>query len=109
MRHFANGEYLCLSVSDKKASLWTKDGVRLTAIAERATGGAAAAVREAGRLIGPLRVDVEREERSQHGAVAVVHRRADCGGGGSPGTERGGVPGAVPGGRDRNANGLTEQ
>ena len=29
------GEYICLSGSDRKASLWTKEGVRLTAIAER--------------------------------------------------------------------------
>ena len=35
VRHFANGEYLCLSGSDKKATLWNKDGVRLTDIAER--------------------------------------------------------------------------
>jgi len=34
-RHFSNGEYLCISGSDRKASLWTKEGVRLTSIAER--------------------------------------------------------------------------
>ena len=35
VRHFSNGEYICVGGSDKKASLFTKDGVRLTAIAER--------------------------------------------------------------------------
>ena len=33
--HFANGEYLCVGGSDRKATLWTKEGVRLTTIAER--------------------------------------------------------------------------
>ena len=31
--HFGNGEYLCVGGSDRKATLWTKDGVRLTTIA----------------------------------------------------------------------------
>ena len=35
VRHFSNGEYICLGGSDRKASLWTKDGVRLVTIAER--------------------------------------------------------------------------
>lgn len=33
--YFANGEYLCVGGSDRKATLWTKEGVRLTTIAER--------------------------------------------------------------------------
>ena len=33
--HFSNGEYLCVGGSDKKATLWTKEGVRLSTIAER--------------------------------------------------------------------------
>ena len=32
--YFSNGEYICLGGSDRKASLWTKEGVRLTSIAE---------------------------------------------------------------------------
>eukprot|EP00727_Mastigamoeba_balamuthi_P011662 m51a1_g7118 putative intraflagellar transport protein 122 homolog isoform x2 (1281) ;mRNA; r:111972-117314 len=32
---FSNGEYMCIGGSDKKASLWTKEGVFLTTIAER--------------------------------------------------------------------------
>mmetsp|Transcript_26127 Transcript_26127/g.60322 ORF Transcript_26127/g.60322 Transcript_26127/m.60322 type:complete len:1204 (+) Transcript_26127:58-3669(+) len=34
--YFSNGEYLCLGGSDRKVSLWTKEGVRLTNVAERA-------------------------------------------------------------------------
>jgi len=33
--HFANGEYLCVGGSDRKATLWTKEGVRLTPMAEK--------------------------------------------------------------------------
>jgi hypothetical protein len=32
VRHFANGEYLCVGGSDKQASLWTKEGVNLTSL-----------------------------------------------------------------------------
>ena len=35
VRHFSNGEYICVGGSDKKASLWTKEGVRLVTLAER--------------------------------------------------------------------------
>jgi len=35
VRHFSNGEYICMGGSDKKASLWTKEGVKLTSVAER--------------------------------------------------------------------------
>jgi len=33
--HFGNGEYICLGGSDRKATLWTKEGVRLSTMAER--------------------------------------------------------------------------
>ena len=33
--HFENGEYLCVGGSDCKATLWTKEGVRLSPLAER--------------------------------------------------------------------------
>ena len=33
--YFSNGEYLVIGGSDRKASLWTKEGVRLTTIGER--------------------------------------------------------------------------
>eukprot|EP00906_Rhabdomonas_costata_P031099 RCo043952 len=32
--YFSNGEYICLGGSDRKVSLWTKEGVRLTTVAE---------------------------------------------------------------------------
>lgn len=32
--YFSNGEYICIGGSDRKVSLWTKEGVRLTTIAE---------------------------------------------------------------------------
>ncbi|KAJ1472731.1 intraflagellar transport 122 [Baffinella frigidus] len=35
-RYFGNGEYLVLAGSDNKATLWTKDGVQLQTICERA-------------------------------------------------------------------------
>ena len=35
VRHFANGEYLCVGGSDKKASLWTKEGLHITSLLER--------------------------------------------------------------------------
>jgi len=35
VKYFANGEYICVGGSDRKATLWTKEGVRLTTIAER--------------------------------------------------------------------------
>ena len=35
MSHFSNGEYICLGGSDRKATLWTKEGVRLSTVAER--------------------------------------------------------------------------
>ena len=34
IRHFSNGEYICIGGSDRKATLWTKEGVRLSTIAE---------------------------------------------------------------------------
>eukprot|EP00002_Diphylleia_rotans_P020025 TRINITY_DN3881_c0_g1_i2.p1 TRINITY_DN3881_c0_g1~~TRINITY_DN3881_c0_g1_i2.p1 ORF type:complete len:1192 (+),score=258.09 TRINITY_DN3881_c0_g1_i2:235-3810(+) len=33
--YFTNGEYLCIGGSDRKVSLWTKEGVKLTHIGER--------------------------------------------------------------------------
>eukprot|EP01116_Phalansterium_solitarium_P016577 TRINITY_DN3872_c0_g3_i3.p1 TRINITY_DN3872_c0_g3~~TRINITY_DN3872_c0_g3_i3.p1 ORF type:complete len:1186 (+),score=383.77 TRINITY_DN3872_c0_g3_i3:201-3758(+) len=33
--YFSNGEYLVVSGSDRKASLWTKEGVKLTVVGER--------------------------------------------------------------------------
>lgn len=35
VRHFANGAYLVLGGSDRRCSLWTKDGVELTSLVER--------------------------------------------------------------------------
>jgi len=35
VRHFANGEYLCVGGSDKQVSLWTKEGVHLTSLLSR--------------------------------------------------------------------------
>jgi|Transcript_6974 intraflagellar transport protein 122 len=32
--YFSNGEYICIGGSDRKVSLWTKEGVRLNTIAE---------------------------------------------------------------------------
>jgi intraflagellar transport protein 122 len=34
LKFFSNGEYLCVGGSDRKATLWTKEGVRLNTIAE---------------------------------------------------------------------------
>jgi hypothetical protein len=33
--YFSNGEYLVIAGSDRKVSLWTKEGVRLTTVGER--------------------------------------------------------------------------
>jgi len=35
VRYFGNGEYIAVGGSDRKASLWTKEGIKLAAIAER--------------------------------------------------------------------------
>ncbi|KAL0479772.1 intraflagellar transport protein [Acrasis kona] len=35
--YFSNGEYICIGGSDKKASLYTKDGIRLMTIAEESS------------------------------------------------------------------------
>ena len=33
--HFSNGEYICIGGADRKATLWTKEGVRLGTVAEK--------------------------------------------------------------------------
>eukprot|EP00961_Rhodomonas_salina_P095373 1282943-Rhodomonas_salina.1 len=35
VRYFSNGEYMVMGGSDKKAHLWTREGVQLSQICER--------------------------------------------------------------------------